>query len=70
MPLPVTVQLAWLVAFNDGFFDGVEPEDVTKQFDTLVQYTKHTDLTLDSPREKWSDLISSCLTCPETKTPS
>ena len=68
MPLPVTVQLAWLVAFNDGCFDGVDPEDIAKQFDTLVQHTRHTGLTLDSPREQWSDLISNCLSCTERKT--
>ncbi len=67
MPLPVTVQLAWLVAFNDGCFDGVDPEDVAKQFDILVQHTRHTGLTLDSPREKWSELIASCLSCREEK---
>ncbi len=68
MPLPVTVQLAWLVAFNAGCFDDVDPEDVVKQFDTLVQHTQNTSLTLDSPREEWLDLISSCLTCAERKT--
>jgi F-type H+-transporting ATPase subunit alpha len=68
MPLPVTVQLAWLVAFNDGCFDDVNPEDVAKQFDTLVQHTRRTGLTLDSPREEWSDLIANCLTCAERKT--
>jgi F-type H+-transporting ATPase subunit alpha len=67
MPLPVSVQLAWLTALNDGCFDGVEPEDVAKQLDTLIQHTRHTDLTLDSPREAWSELIANCLTCPERK---
>ena len=67
MPLPVSVQLAWLVAFNDGCFDGVDPADVAEQFDTLVQHTQHSGLVLDSPREKWSDLIASCLSCPEKK---
>ncbi len=68
MPLPVTVQLAWLVAFNDGCFDDVDPEDVVKQFDTLVQHTQNTSLTLDSPREEWLALISNCLSCPQRKT--
>ncbi len=68
MPLPVTVQLAWLVAFNDGYFDDVDPDDVAKQFDTLVQHTQHTNLILDSPREEWSDLIANSLARPERKT--
>ncbi len=61
MPLPVTVQLAWLVAFNDGCFDDVDPEDVSRQFDTLVAHTQDTSLSLDSPREEWSALIANCL---------
>jgi len=68
LPLPITVQLAWLVAFNDGCFGDVEPEGVAKQFDTLVQHTQDTGLTLDSPREEWSNLIANCITCPERKT--
>jgi len=68
MPLPVTVQLAWLVAFNDGCFDDADSEVIAKQFDSLAQHTRQTGLTLDSPREQWSDLVASCLTCPEKKT--
>lgn len=68
MPLPVTVQLAWLVAFNDGCFDDVDPDDVAKQFDTLVAHTKDTSLRLDSPREEWSALIANCLNCAKRKT--
>ncbi|MFA9420382.1 MAG: F0F1 ATP synthase subunit alpha [Gammaproteobacteria bacterium] len=68
MPLPVTFQLAWLTAFNDGCFDEVDPEDVSKQLDSLIQHTQNTSLTLDSSREEWSNLIASCLSCPERKT--
>ena len=68
MPLPVTVQLAWLVAFNDGCFDDADSEVIAKQFDSLAQHTRQTGLTLDSPRKQWSDLVASCLTCPEKKT--
>jgi len=41
---------------------------MAKQFDTLVQHTQDTGLTLDSPREEWSNLIANCITCPERKT--
>jgi len=27
-PLPIEFQMAWLVAFNDGRFDAIEPEDI------------------------------------------
>jgi len=68
MPLPATVQLAWLTAFNDGCFDEIDPEEVSSQLDALIQHTRNTNLTLDSPREEWSDLITSCLTRPDRKT--
>jgi F-type H+-transporting ATPase subunit alpha len=68
MPLPATVQLAWLTAFNDGCFDEVDPDEVSSQLDALIQHTRNTNLTLDSPREEWSDLITSCLTRPDRKT--
>lgn len=67
MPLPITVQLAWLIAFNDGCFDDVDPDDAGMKFNILLQHTQHTNLTLDSPRKDWSDLIRHCLTCPARK---
>jgi len=68
MPLPVTAQLAWLTAFNDGWFDELDPDGVSNQLDTLLQHARNTNLTLDSPREEWSALIASCLTRPDGKT--
>ena len=60
MPLPVTVQLAWLIAFNDDCFDGVDSDALDNRFDNLVQRTLHSGLTLDSPRDEWSKLIADC----------
>ena len=61
MPVLVTAQLAWLMAFNDGYFDNMEPDEAIKQFDILLQHTQHTYLILDSPREQWSELIARSL---------
>ncbi len=69
-PLSVSVQLAWLIAFNDGYFDQVNLDDVTAEFDTLQQHAQRTSLTLDSPREEWLKLIANCLALPASKTPS
>lgn len=63
MPLPVTVQLAWLIAFNNGCFDDIETEDAAELFSILLQRTQHTTLTLDSPREQWSEHITRSLAC-------
>ncbi|MDH3342824.1 MAG: F0F1 ATP synthase subunit alpha [Gammaproteobacteria bacterium] len=60
-PLAVTVQLVWLIAFNDGHFDNMEAEQAIAQFDILLQRTQHTKLILDSPREQWSELIARSL---------
>jgi F-type H+-transporting ATPase subunit alpha len=56
-PLPVIFHLAWLVAFNDGCFDGTEPEKIPVLLDVLEKQSLHTTLTLESPREQWSDAI-------------
>ena len=55
-PLDVTFQMAWLVAFNDGHFDTVEPEEVSIALTQLQNDLDAAQLTLDSPREQWSTL--------------
>jgi F-type H+-transporting ATPase subunit alpha len=69
-PLPVTVELAWLVAFNDGYFDGLSAEEVAAAFDSLVEMTEQRGLTLDSPRQEWSQLASDCLGKAAGETPA
>jgi len=54
-PLPMTAQMAWLVAFNDGLLDEIEPEAAGARLADLVLAARGTDLTLDSPREQWSE---------------
>lgn len=61
MPLPETVQLAWLIAYNDGHFAEVSPAEVGGLFDTLAEQTLHSVLTLDSSREEWSKFVANCL---------
>lgn len=56
-PLPVTFQMSWLVAFNDGHFEGVELERIPPLLDHLQRQSQHTTLTLDSPREQWSNAV-------------
>ena len=57
-PLPVLFQMAWLVAFNDGQLDDVEPDAVARRLSDLALSLRDTDLTLDSPREQWSQAIT------------
>ncbi len=52
-PLPAVFQLAWLVAFNEGLFDPLEPEQVPSALIGLAAQVTQTALRLDSPREHW-----------------
>ena len=57
-PLPVPFQLAWLVAFNDGLLDTLEPEAVAGRLGDLALAMRDTELTLDSPREQWAQAVA------------
>jgi len=57
-PLPITYQLAWLIAFNEHLFDGVDPEQVQKLLQSLSQWLTSSSLTLDSPRTEWISALN------------
>ncbi len=60
-PLSSEFQLAWLVAFNNGVFDDVEPEDIPSQLSLLEDRIKQTQLTLNSSREQWIEAVTAWL---------
>jgi len=65
-PLPVTFQMAWLVAFNDGCFADTDIEQVQPLLNILLTGIEQTgleqsSLALDSPREAWSEAVSQWL---------
>jgi len=57
-PYPVQFEMAWLVAFNDGRLDDLEPDAVAGRLDDLAMAMRETDLTLDSAREEWSSAVA------------
>ena len=57
-PLPVLFQMAWMVAFNDGLLDDAEPETVAGRLGELALVLRDTDLSLESPREQWSQAVA------------
>ena len=63
-PLPVTFQMAWLVAFNDGLFEGTDPDAISTLLAALEGPARLTTLSLDSPREEWSATVASWLSHP------
>ena len=57
-PTPAIFDIAWLVAFNDGLFDKVDPEAVQALLDNLENEVSRSTLDLESPREMWSDAVA------------
>lgn len=60
-PLPATFQMAWLVAFNDGLFETLDPDAVKPLLATLESSARNTTLNLDSPRSAWSKAVANWL---------
>ena len=56
-PLSSLFQLAWLTAFNEGFFNNVELKDIPGCLELINQRVNTTDLTLDSPSEQWQQAL-------------
>jgi F-type H+-transporting ATPase subunit alpha len=53
--------MAWLVAFNDGLFNDVEPEAIPGMLEILTKSVISSPLGLDAPREEWSSAVSEYL---------
>ena len=65
-PLPVTFQMAWLVAFNDGLFKETDPDAISTLLTALERPARLTALSLDAPREEWSTAVASWLSTQPT----
>jgi F-type H+-transporting ATPase subunit alpha len=60
-PQPISFQLAWLVAFNEGRFDASEPEHIPALLAHLDEQVQESRLNLDSPREAWVAAVAEWL---------
>ena len=69
-PLPVEFQMAWLLAFNEGLFDGVELEALPVQLQRLQEQVAASGLRLEDDREAWLGAIRRWLGTPESRTES
>lgn len=56
-PVSEIQQLAWLVAFNDGCFDPLSPEQVMPRLNQLLTAVQNMALNLDNSREQWSEAV-------------
>lgn len=60
-PVTPEFQMAWLVAFNDNRFDGLDPAAIPARLAGLRQAVAAGSLRLDSPREEWSRAVQGWL---------
>lgn len=60
-PLPVEFQMAWMVAFNDGLFEGTQPEDVPSRLKNIEKQLSASELTLNDDRTAWSRAVAEWL---------
>jgi F-type H+/Na+-transporting ATPase subunit alpha len=61
-PLSNLFQLAWLTAFNEGFFNAFELSEITGYLAKIEQEATITSLTLDSSPEQWRQTVSNWTT--------
>lgn len=67
-PLPIEFQMAWLVAFNTGLFDGLDSARVAAAWRRLAEQVKKAGLTLDDSPEKWRYAVKDWLRRTEGET--
>ena len=52
-PQSIELQMAWLVAYNEGLLDAVEIPDVHRYLERLAARFKESDARLEDSREQW-----------------
>lgn len=60
-PLSIEFQLAWLTAFNGGWFDAMEPEHMAGALARLENRLQDAGMTLDDDRETWRRAVAAAL---------
>ncbi|RLA00910.1 MAG: F0F1 ATP synthase subunit alpha [Gammaproteobacteria bacterium] len=60
-PHTIEFQLAWLIAFNEGFFTQAEPDHLPEILEKLASSVSLSTMTLDSPRNQWQAALASWL---------
>lgn len=60
-PLSIEFQMAWLVAYNEGLFDGVEPAKVKQRLALLQQKVERAGVSIEEGRDRWKELVHAWL---------
>ncbi len=58
VPESSAFQLAWLIAYNDGLFDSLQPAQIVGQLQQLKQAVHESSLALNSDLQAWRELLS------------
>lgn len=61
-PLPIEVNMAWMVAFNDGVFDDKPLDDVLRSINLLTDLVQKHNLKLSDSRDTWHEIITNAKT--------
>jgi F-type H+-transporting ATPase subunit alpha len=56
-PRSATELLVWLIAYNSGLLDEVEPEEVCRRLERMDHAIQHSELTLDTSQEQWQEQV-------------
>jgi len=60
-PMPIALQLAWLVAFNSGLLDALDPALAPGALRKLERGLAGQPLTLSNPRDEWRQAVADWL---------
>ena len=60
-PFSPRAQLAWMIAFNENLFAGLEDAAVKSRLDKIADIADRTALGLDDPRDQWGDVLRGIL---------
>lgn len=60
-PFPIEFQMAWLMGFNRGLFDGIAISDIRTLLDRLASQVQSSQLTLEDAEERWVELVTHTL---------
>ena len=52
--------LSWLIAYNDGLVDDIEPDSVRRRLEYLSHVIRDRALSLDTPLEQWQVQVKEC----------
>ncbi len=56
-PLNIEFQMAWLVAYNEGYFDNIDLAQVKPQLTLLQEKIAHAHISIEEGRDQWKSIV-------------